>query len=118
MVLSTKEESCQFFNNVAALNHIYRSFPIIQLQTAVSGIRMREIAFPGTFDPFTLSHKGIVQEIKLGFEVYLSSTSFPGQRPCKCMRRKIITISTGNERTYVLPDEIQINLATRKIWRC
>ncbi len=38
----------------------------------------RKIAFfPGTFDPFTLSHKGIVHAIRdLGFEVYLAVDEF------------------------------------------
>ena len=33
--------------------------------------------FPGTFDPFTLSHKGIVQEIcNMGFEMMLAIDEF------------------------------------------
>ena len=122
MVLITEREESrlEFFNNAAALNHIYRF--ISDYSITNGGFRYPECEkiafFPGTFDPFTLSHKGIVQEIKkLGFEVYLSIDEFSWSKKTqpRRMRRKIITISTGNERdVYVLPDEIQINLSNKK----
>jgi nicotinic acid mononucleotide adenylyltransferase len=121
VLITEREESrLEFFNNAAALNHIYRF--ISDYSITNGGFRYPECKkiafFPGTFDPFSLSHKGIVQEIKkLGFEVYLSIDEFSWSKKTqpRRMRRKIITISTGNEGdVYVLPDEIQINLSNKK----
>ena len=90
------------------LFHYQRRFPISGMQENAFS---RALLIP-------LSHKGIVQEIKkLGFEVYLSIDEFSWSKKTqpRRMRRKIITISTGNEGdVYVLPDEIQINLSNKK----
>jgi hypothetical protein len=55
----------------AALNHIYRFINRYNLLYGKFHCEVGLVAFfPGTFDPFALSHKGIVQAIRdLGFDV-------------------------------------------------
>lgn len=117
-LLTEQEEShLEFFNNAAALNHIYRFISEYSLKYGDFKIKeLDKIAFfPGTFDPFSLSHKGIVKEIKkLGYEVYLSLDEFSWSKKTqpRKVRRRIITMSVADERNvYVIPDEIQINLS-------
>lgn len=120
-LFSDQEESkLSFFNNAASLNHIYRfisdyiflhgSFQIAEPEKAAF--------FPGTFDPFSLSHKGIVNEIKnLGFEVYLALDEFSWSKKTqpRMIRRKIINMSVANERdVYLFPDDIPVNIANPK----
>ena len=74
-----EEYDMTFFTNAAALNHIYRfisdyRFCCGEMELAVND---NVAFFPGTFDPFSLSHKGIVQAIRdEGFEVYLALDEF------------------------------------------
>ncbi len=117
-LLTEQEESnLEFFNNAASLNHIYRFISEYSLKYGDFKIQeLDKIAFfPGTFDPFSLSHKGIVKEIKkLGYEVYLSLDEFSWSKKTqpRKVRRKIITMSVADERNvFVIPDEIQINLS-------
>lgn len=117
-LLTEQEESqLEFFNSAASLNHIYRFISEFTLKYGEFNIPENDkIAFfPGTFDPFSLSHKGIVKEIKkLGFEVYLAIDEFSWSKKTqpRKVRRKIITMSVANERdVYVIPDEIQVNLS-------
>jgi len=117
-LLTEQEESqLEFFNNAASLNHIYRFISEYSLKYGdFKIVELDKIAFfPGTFDPFSLSHKGIVKEIKkLGYEVYLSLDEFSWSKKTqpRKVRRRIITMSVADERNvYVIPDEIQVNLS-------
>lgn len=76
----------------------------------------RKIAFfPGTFDPFTLSHKGIVQAIRdLGFEVYLAIDEFSWSKKTQpsLIRRQIVSMSVADEfHVYLFPNNIPVNIA-------
>ena len=65
-------EELTFFYTAASLSHIYRFIVLHKIQSGPFQFETPEKAafFPGTFDPFSLSHKGIVQAIRdLGFEV-------------------------------------------------
>ena len=72
--------------------------------------------FPGTFDPFSLSHKGIVQEIRdLGLEVYLAIDEFSWSKKAQpsLVRRQIVSMSVADEfDVYLFPHDIPVNLAT------
>ncbi len=61
----------------------------------------RHIAFfPGTFDPFSLSHKGIVQAIRdEGFEVYLAIDEFSWSKKTqpRMIRRQDNIMSVADE---------------------
>ena len=63
-----------FFNCAAMLNHLYRYTVRQELLEGPFRFPPEKPAafFPGTFDPFSVGHKQIVQEIRArGFEVYL-----------------------------------------------
>ncbi|MTI68858.1 MAG: cytidyltransferase [Firmicutes bacterium] len=109
-----------FLSNSAALNHIYRyisDYTFFEGEIDIS--TDRKIAFfPGTFDPFSLSHKEIAKEIRdLGFEVYLAVDEFSWSKrtqPHK-LRREIISMSIANElNIYLYPEDLQINIANPK----
>lgn len=120
LITEQEESPLEFFNSAASLNHIYRFISdYSMIQGGFHYPENQKIAFfPGTFDPFSLSHKGIVQEIKkLGFEVYLAIDEFSWSKKTqpRRVRRRIITMSVANEGdVYVIPDEIQINLSNPK----
>lgn len=120
LVEGEKETQLAFFNNAAALNHIYRfisdyNFYIEKIQLADN----RKVAFfPGTFDPFSLSHKAIVRSIRdMGYEVYLALDEFSWSKrtqPRK-IRRKIVTMSVADEYgVYIFPDNEPINISNPK----
>ncbi|MDO4545956.1 MAG: hypothetical protein Q4C25_07345, partial [Bacillota bacterium] len=117
LISSIEEYDMNFFTNAAALNHIYRfiseyKFGCGQMQLPVN----RKIAFfPGTFDPFSLSHKGIVQAIRdEGFEVYLALDEFSWSKKtqARMIRRQIITMSVADEAdVFLFPDDVPVNIA-------
>ena len=79
LITDQPENDLAFYNSAAALNHLYRFISDYILKKGRFDIKdhQRIAFFPGTFDPFSLSHKGIVREIKkMGFEVYLAIDEF------------------------------------------
>ena len=106
-----------FFNRAAMLNHLYRF--IVQQETEHGSFRFAAqkpaAFFPGTFDPFSVGHKQIVEEIRArGFEVYLAVDEFSWSKKTlpKLLRRKIVGISIADQPdTYLFPDDIPINIA-------
>lgn len=106
-----------FFNSAASLNHIYRF--ISDAIFVYGGFDIEESErvafFPGTFDPFSLSHKEIAREIRdLGFTVYMALDEFSWSKKTqpRMIRRQIITMSIANEdNIYVFPDDIPVNIA-------
>ncbi|HVI41414.1 MAG TPA: hypothetical protein VM577_12240, partial [Anaerovoracaceae bacterium] len=110
------ETELSFFNSAASLNHIYRfisEYLFFHSDFALPVIK--NIAFfPGSFDPFSLGHKGIVNEIRnLGFEVYLAIDEFFWSKRTqpKMIRRQIISMSIADDKNvFLFPDEIPINI--------
>ncbi len=105
-----------FFNNSSSFNHIYRFISDYNFYNGEFNIQEnKNIAFfPGTFDPFSLSHKGIVSEIRnMGFEVYLAVDEFSWSKRVqpRLIRRQIINMSIADELdVYLFPDDIPVNL--------
>lgn len=110
-------DSLTFFYRASALAHIDRFLTLHRLDRGAFRFeRPRRIAFfPGTFDPFTLSHKGIVREIReMGFEVYLAVDEFSWSKKPQphLIRRQIINMSVaGDFHVYLFPDDIPVNIA-------
>ena len=106
-----------FFNRAGSLNHIYRFISDYLMEYERFDVpELKRVAFfPGTFDPFSSSHKGIVQEIRnLGFQVYLSLDEFSWSKKTqpRMTRRQIIIMSVADEENvYLFPDDIPINIA-------
>lgn len=117
LIVDQKERELTFFTNAAALNHIYRFISEYALEIGDFQLpeKHRAAFFPGTFDPFSLSHKGIVTSIRdLGFEVYLALDEFSWSKKTqpRMIRRKIITMSVADEGdVYLFPDDEPVNIA-------
>ena len=113
----TSKDELSFFNRAAALNNIYRFISSYRAKIGRFDIEeKKKIAFfPGTFDPFSLGHKGIVHEVsELGFEVYLALDEFSWSKKTqpKIIRRDIVNMSISSEgNAYLFPDDIPINIA-------
>ncbi len=111
------QNSLTFFYRAAALAHINRFIALRRLDHGPFAFDPpRNIAFfPGTFDPFTLSHKGIVHAIRdLGFEVYLAVDEFSWSKKAQphLIRRQIVNLSVaGDFHVHLFPDDIPVNLS-------
>lgn len=111
------ERELTFFYTAAALSHIYRFIIAHRIESGPFQFETPEQVafFPGTFDPFSLSHKGIVQEIRdLGMEVYLAVDEFSWSKKAQpsLMRRQIVSMSVADEfNVYLFPHDIPVNLA-------
>ena len=117
LINEQKEGELTFFYTAAALSHIYR-FVVrhrVESEPFSFGENKKVAFFPGTFDPFSLSHKGIVQEIRrLGFEVYLAVDEFSWSKKAQpsLLRRQIVSMSVADEfDVYLFPHDIPVNLA-------
>jgi hypothetical protein len=94
------QDSLTFFYRASTLAHIERFLALYRLDHgAFLFDRPTKVAFfPGTFDPFTLSHKGIVRAIRaMGFEVYLAVDEFSWSKKPQphLIRRQIINMSVA-----------------------
>lgn len=118
LITEQPEEELTFFYTAASLSHIYRFIVLHKIQSGPFRFQIPEKAafFPGTFDPFSLSHKGIVQAIRdLGFEVYLAVDEFSWSKKAQpsLIRRQIVSMSVADEfDVYLFPHDIPVNLAT------
>ncbi len=112
-----ERDNLTFFYRASALAHIDRFLTLYRLERGAFHFeRPRKVAFfPGTFDPFTLSHKGIVREIReMGFEVYLAVDEFSWSKKPQphLLRRQIINMSVaGDFHVYLFPNDIPVNIA-------
>ncbi|MDD4565329.1 MAG: hypothetical protein PHE79_07665 [Eubacteriales bacterium] len=120
LIMDQRETELSFFSRAASLNHIYRflsDYLFLNNELNIPVI-MKVAFFPGTFDPFSLGHKGIVKEIRnLGYEIYLAIDEFSWSKKTqpRLVRRKIISMSEADEKdVYLFPDDIPINLANPK----
>ncbi|MBP3736124.1 MAG: cytidyltransferase-related domain protein [Lachnospiraceae bacterium] len=105
------------FYRAAALLEIRRFMTEWQLSHRRIRIQERKKVafFPGTFDPFTLSHKGIARMIRdREFEVYLAVDEFSWSKKVQphLVRRRIVSMSIADEfHIHIFPDDIPINIA-------
>ena len=114
---AVREEKLDFFNNAAVLNQLYQFICEYELENGKFNIEeKRKVAFfPGTFDPFSLSHKAIATKIRdMGCEVYLALDEFSWSKKTqpRLQRRRIMSMSVADEEDiYIFPDDIPINIA-------
>ncbi len=120
LIVAEKNYDMNFFTNAAALNHIYRFVSSLNMAELAKVLEpQRKIAFfPGTFDPFSLSHKGIVEAIAAeGFEVYLAIDEFSWSKKTqpRMIRRQIISMSVADKmNVFLFPDDVSVNIANPK----
>lgn len=113
----SKEDNFIFYNNAFSLNYIYRFISDYEFHHGnIRPTSTKNIAFfPGSFDPFSLSHKEIAIKIRnMGFEVFLAIDEFSWSKrtgPHE-FRRNIVNMSIGNEKDiYIFPKDIPINIS-------
>lgn len=117
LLTDNRDEELLFLTNSSGLNHMYRfiSDYIFFIGDIDLGQPEKVAFFPGTFDPFSLSHKEIAKEIRsLGFEVYLAIDEFSWSKRTQphLIRRNIINMSIADEfNIYLFPEDIPINIA-------
>ena len=105
------------YYRAATLSHVYRFMSRYQLFNGDVGLKGRfKIAFfPGTFDPFTLSHKEIARKIReMGYTVYLAIDEFSWSKKTQphLVRRQIVNMSVADEfYIHLFPDDTPINIA-------
>ena len=111
------DEPLTFYYRAAMLGRLYRFMTEEQLfREGFDFGPPRPVAFfPGTFDPFTLSHKGIVRAIRdAGFEVLLAIDEFSWSKrtqPTR-IRRRIAAMSVANEfHVHIFPENFPVNIA-------
>ena len=108
------------YYRAALSSHIYRFMSRYQIFSGSVGLKGRyKIAFfPGTFDPFTLSHKEIARKIReLGYTVYLAVDEFSWSKKTQphLIRRQIVNMSVADEfYVHLFPDDMPINIASPK----
>ena len=112
-----QEGELTFYYRADMLGRIYR---FITAQEILHGSfplqEPRPVAFfPGTFDPFTLSHKGIVRAIRdLGYEVLLAIDEFSWSKKTQPhrIRRRLAAMSTADEfHVDIFPEDFPVNIA-------
>ena len=112
-----EETELGFFYNAAVFNQIYGFISGYELEIGDFQVPEPQKAafFPGTFDPFSLSHKAIAREIRnMGCEVYLALDEFSWSKKTqpRLQRRKILSMSVADEENmYIFPDDIPVNIA-------
>ncbi len=112
-----EDTELDFFHTAAVLNQIYRFISQYEVDTGAFNMPVaQKIAFfPGTFDPFSLSHKAIAREIRnMGCEVYLALDEFSWSKKTqpRLQRRRIMGMSVADEENiYIFPDDIPVNIA-------
>ncbi len=117
MINTDEGEDLIFYNNTACLKNIYGFIAAHKHEIGeIHLLPNRRIAFfPGAFDPFTLSHKQIANDIKnRGFEVllYVDEFSWSKRTQPNLIRRNIIKKSIANEiDIYQFPRDVSINIA-------
>lgn len=117
MVRDEEMSELGFYNSAATLNHIYRF--ISDYLFYYNRFEMREpkrvAFFPGTYDPFSLSHKEIAKTIRdMGFLVYLALDEFSWSKKTqpRMIRRQIMAMSIADEQhIYLFPDHIPVNIS-------
>ncbi len=101
-----------------ALHYIYTFISDYEQEFKENPLHEKQLPFaffPGTFDPFSLGHARIVQEIRsMGYRVYLAADEFSWSKKTQPfeVRRKIIEMSTAQmQDVYLFPEEIPVNIA-------
>ncbi len=120
LVVEDDNEELLFLSNSAGLNHIYRFISDYSFFKGEINLNTpKNIAFfPGTFDPFSLSHKEIAKNIRdLGYEVYLAIDEFSwSKKPLpNLIRRNILNMSISGELgIFIYPDSFPTNISNEE----
>ena len=110
-------EGLTFYYRAAMLGKLYRFITEERLfhKGFDFGVPRPVAFFPGTFDPFTLSHKGIVRAIRdQGFEVLLAIDEFSWSKKTQPyrLRRRIAAMAVADVfHVSIFPEDFPVNIA-------
>lgn len=116
-LLTNESRNLLFLCQSVGLNNIYRFMNdyLHENKQFIHARTTKYAFFPGTFDPFTLSHLAIAKLIRdQGYEVYLSIDEFSWSKKTlpNNVRRRILEMSTAGElELYLFPADIPVNIA-------
>ena len=111
------KEGLMFLSTCNGLNYTYKFISDYNFFKGRINLKapLKIAFFPGSFDPFSLSHKEIVKKIEaLGFEVYLAVDEFSWSKRTQphLFRKNIINISIADElKVYLYPEDLPVNIA-------
>ena len=117
-LLTSEHGNLLFLCQSVGLNNIYRFMNDYLYEYSAFQFKDpgKYAFFPGTFDPFTLSHLAIARLIRdKGFEVYLAIDEFSWSKKTlpNNVRRNILNMSTAGEMgLYLFPEDIPVNISS------
>lgn len=120
LITTNDSQELLFLTRSASLNHIYRFISDFTFSYGEINIPIPDKVafFPGTFDPFSLSHKEIAKHIRnLGFEVYLAIDEFSWSKKTLpgLLRANLVNISISDElNIYIYPGILPVNIANEE----
>ncbi len=113
----SQQDILLFFSNAVALHQLYVFISDYHFYEGEIKLQVPKCIafFPGSFDPFSLSHLEIVREIeKMDMEVYLSVDEFSWSKRTQphLYRKNLINMSIADElNVYLYPENIPSNIA-------
>lgn len=116
LLAENAEDTGGDYYRAAALTQICRFINTCGTDAAALAVpEWNKVAFfPGTFDPFTLGHKGIVRAIRnMGFEVFLAVDEFSWSKNTQphLIRRQIVNMSVPDMfHVHLFPSSVPVNL--------
>jgi len=113
----SQQDILLFFSNSVALHQLYVYISNYHFYEGKITLQVPKCIafFPGSFDPFSLSHKEIVREIeRMDMEVYLSVDEFSWSKRTQphLYRKNLINMSIADElNVYLYPENLPSNIA-------
>ncbi|WP_251860435.1 cytidyltransferase [Clostridium sp. Marseille-Q2269] len=117
LIAEDRNKNLMMLTNSVGLHYIYRF--ISDYNFFIGDLNMpcaKKIAFfPGTFDPFSASHKEIAKALRdMDFEVFLAVDEFSWSKRTlpSLLRRDILNLSIADQlNIYIYPSTIPINIS-------
>lgn len=120
LIAEDRNKNLMMLTNSVGMHYIYRFISDYNFFVGdLNMISAEKVAFfPGTFDPFSSSHKEIAKALRdMGFEVFLAVDEFSWSKRTlpSLLRRDILNLSIADQlNIYIYPASIPINIANNK----
>ncbi|MDS1004383.1 cytidyltransferase [Clostridium sporogenes] len=120
LIAEDRNKNLMMLTNSVGMHYIYRFISDYNFYVGDLNIPSAEKVafFPGTFDPFSASHKEIAKALRnMGFEVFLSVDEFSWSKRTlpSLLRRDILNLSIADQlNIYIYPASIPINIANNE----
>lgn len=120
LISNSPKNYIDLFYTASMLNNIYRFISNFEFECGELDLpKDKKVAFfPGTFDPFSLSHLEIIKNCqKEGFDIYIQVDEFSWRKRTlpPALRKNIIRLSTSHLlNAFIYPEIPPINLANQE----